>query len=166
MTRTIKWVGAAALALGLAGAGFAGQDERGFGEGPKGGRMHGRHHGFGRAMRELNLTDAQKEQLKQMHEQQREALRPVMEQQRQLRQQIREALEAGNPDATRIGQLEIQAHQLRQQLKAEREKAHAAFVNVLTPEQKAQWEKMKNQRHERMEKFREQRQQRQQERES
>jgi Spy/CpxP family protein refolding chaperone len=149
MNRSIKFVGAAALALGLAGVGLAADGGRGFG-GPEG-RMHGRH--GGRGMRELNLTEAQREQLKAMHQQQREALKPVMEQQRQLREQIEQALAAGNADASRIGQLTIQSYQLRQQMKAEREKARAAFVNVLTPEQKAQWEKREQEHKQRTEKF-------------
>jgi periplasmic protein CpxP/Spy len=155
MNRSIKFVGAAALALGLAGVGLAAEG----GRGPKGeGRMHGRHgHGLGRGMRELNLTDAQKEQLKAMHAQQREAMKPVREQQRQLREQIQQALEAGNADAARIGQLTIQAHTLRLQMKGEHEKAMAAFVNILTPEQKAQWDKMQQERQQRMEQFREKR---------
>jgi protein CpxP len=162
MNRTIKFVGAAALALGLAGAGLAAEGGRGFGEGPGGRRgMHGGH-GFGRGMRELNLTDAQKEQLKAMHQQQREAMKPVMEQQRALRDQIRQALESANPDATRIGQLEIQSHRLREQMKAEHEKSQAAFLNILTPEQKAQWDKIQSERKERFEKFREEREQRRQ----
>jgi Spy/CpxP family protein refolding chaperone len=127
--------------------------------------MHGRHHGFGRCMQALNLTEAQREQVKALHEQQREAMRPVMEQQRQLRKQIREALESGNADATRIGQLEIQAFQLRQQMKAARDKQHEAFLSLLTPEQKEQFEKMREQRKERMDQFREKRQERREERE-
>lgn len=162
MNRTIKFVGAAALALGLAGAGIAAEEGHGFGEGPGGRRgMHGGP-GFGRGFRELNLTDAQKEQLKTMHEQQREAMKPVFEQQRALRDQIRQALESASPDATRIGQLEIQSYRLRQQMKAEHEKAQAAFVSILTPEQKAQWDKIQAERQQRFERFREEREQRRQ----
>ena len=153
MNRTIKFAGAAVLALGLAGAGLAADEGAGRGEG-RGGR-HGRH--GGEFMRSLNLTDDQKAQLKSMREQQEEALRPVFEQERALREQMREALESGNPDASRIGQLEIQSHRLRQQIRAEREKAMASFVNVLTPEQKAQWEKMQQERKQRREEFRENR---------
>ena len=157
MNRTIKFAGAAVLALGLAGAGVAADEGRGEGSG-RGGR-HGRH--GGEFMRGLNLTDDQKAQLKTMREQQREALRPVSEQHRALREQIREALESPNPDASRIGQLEIQAHRLREQMRAEREKAMASFVNVLTPEQRAQWEKMQQERKQRREQFRERRDDRQ-----
>ena len=164
MSRTIKLAGVAALALGLAGVGVAAQDEAGPREGRGRRGMHGRHHEFGEGMRALNLTEAQREQLKNMREQQREAMRPVMEQQRALRKQIREALESGNRDAARIGQLEIQAFELRQQMKAAREKQHAAFLGILTPEQKAQWEKMREERKERMEQFREKRQERREER--
>jgi periplasmic protein CpxP/Spy len=153
MNRSIKFAGAAVLALGLASAGVAADEGFGRGEG-RGGRKHGRHGDF---MRGLNLTDDQKAQLKAMREQQRESLKPLADQQRALRDQIRQALESGNPDANRIGQLEIQSHKLRLQMKAEREKAMAAFVNVLTPEQKAQWEKAKQEREQRREQFRQKR---------
>ena len=156
MNRSIKFVGAAVLSLGLAGVGLAAEEGAGRGEGFGRWGMHGRHGDF---MRALNLTDDQKAQLKSLREQQREAMKPVFEQQRALREQIRTALDAAKPDATRIGQLEIQSHQLRLQMKAEHEKAMAAFVNVLTPEQKAQWEKMQQEREQRRQQFREDRRQ-------
>src|SRR5262245_9842655 len=157
MNRTIKFAGAAVLALGLAGVGLAADEGAGRGDGSGRWGMHGRHGDF---MRGLNLTDDQKAQLKTLREQQREEMKPVFEQQRALRDQIRQALESGKPDATRIGQLEIQSHQLRLQMKAAHEKAMASFVNVLTPEQKAQWEKMKQEREQRREQFRERREER------
>ena len=155
MNRSIKFAGAAVLALGLAGVGLAADEGAGRGEGFGHRGMHGGRHGGD--FRALNLTDDQKAQLKSMREQQREAMKPVFEQQRALREQIRAALESAKPDATRIGQLEIQSHQLRLQMKAEHEKAMAAFANVLTPEQKAQWEKMRQERKQRGEEFRERR---------
>jgi protein CpxP len=155
MNRTIKFAGAAVLALGLAGVGLAADEGAGRGEGFGRGRGHGRHGGD--FMRSLNLTDDQKAQLKSMREQQHEALKPVFEQERALRDQIRQALDSGNADAARVGQLEIQAHKLRQQIRAEREKGMAAFVGVLTPEQKAQWEKMKQEREQRRQQFKDRR---------
>jgi protein CpxP len=157
MNRSIKFVGAAVLALGLAGVGLAADEGAGRGEGFGRRGMHGRHGGDFRA---LNLTEDQKAQLKALREQQREAMKPVFEQQRALRDQIRQALESAKPDATRIGQLEIQSHQLRLQMKAAHEKAMASFANVLTPEQKAQWEKMQQERKQRREEFRERRDER------
>jgi protein CpxP len=165
MSRTIKLMGVAALALGLAGVGLAAQDEAGPREGRGQWGMRGRHHGSEGGMRALNLTEAQREQLKAMREEQHQAMRPVMEQQRELRKQIREALESGSRDATKIGQLEIQAFQLRQQMKAAHEKQQAAFLGILTPEQKAQWEKMREERKQHMEQFREKREQLREERE-
>jgi protein CpxP len=163
MTRTKKLLGAAALSVfGLAAVGMAADEGRGPGAEGRGFGRHGGHgrHGFGGMFRDLNLTEAQKSQLKAMREQQREALKPVMEQQRALREQIREALESANPDATRIGQLEIQAHRLREQMKAEHEKSREAFLGILTPEQKAQLEKRKQEREQRREQFRQKRQER------
>lgn len=161
MNRTKKIVGAAVLSfMGLAAVGMAGEG-RGFGGGREGWHGGGRH-GFGMGMRELNLTDDQKAQLKQVHEQQREAMRPLMEQHKALRDQIEQALSSGKPDATRIGQLEIQLFNLRGQFRAQREKMQAAFENVLTAEQKAQFEKLKTERKQRMEERRQQREERQQ----
>jgi len=161
MNRTKKIVGAAVLSfMGLAAVGMAGEG-RGFGGGREGWHGGGRH-GFGMGMRELNLTDDQKAQLKQIHEQQREAMKPLVEQHKALRDQIEQSLSSGKPDATRVGQLEIQLYNLRSQFRAQREKMQAAFENVLTPEQKAQFEKLKAERKQRFEERRQQRQERQQ----
>ena len=156
MNRSIKFAGAAVLALGLAGVGLAADEGAGRGEGFGHRGMHGGRHGGD--FRALNLTDDQKAQLKQIHEQQRETMRPLMEQHKALRDQIEQSLGAAKPDATRIGQLEIQLFNLRSQFKAQREKSHEAFLNVLTPEQKAQWEKLRAERKQRMEERRQQRQ--------
>jgi len=156
MNRTKKIVGAAVLSVfGLAAVGMAGEGGR-FGRGE--GRMHGRH-GFGMGMRDLNLSDEQKAQLKQIHEQQREVMKPLVEQQKQLRDQMEQFLASGKPDATRIGQLQIQLFALRGQFRAQREKMQQEFVNVLTPEQKAQWEKSREERKQRFEERRQERQQ-------
>lgn len=161
MNRTKKIVGAAVLSfMGLAAVGMAGEG-RGFGGGREGWHGGGRH-GFGMGMRELNLTDDQRAQLKQIHEQQREAMKPLVEQHKALRDQIEQSLSSGKPDATRVGQLEIQLYNLRSQFRAQREKMQAAFENVLTPEQKAQFEKLKAERKQRFEERRQQRQERQQ----
>ena len=162
MNRTMKLAGAAALSLfGLAAIGLAGEGG-GFGDREPG--MRGRHHEGRRGMREgfrdLNLTDEQKAQFKTLREQQREAMRPLMEQRRELREQIRQALEAANPDTARIGQLEVQAHRLDQQLRAEHEKMHAAFLNILTPEQKAKVEQRRQEHEQRREQFTPRRQER------
>jgi periplasmic protein CpxP/Spy len=157
MNRTKKIAGAAVLSfMGLAAVGMAGE-----GRGPDGGRggwsHRGGRHGFGMGMRELNLTDDQKAQLKQIREQQRESMKPLVEQHKALRDQIEQALSSGKADATRVGQLEIQLYGLRGQFKAQREKNHEAFLSVLTPEQKAQWEKARAERKQRMEERRQKR---------
>jgi Spy/CpxP family protein refolding chaperone len=105
---------------------------RQFGRGGKMGRQgrHGRHQ-LGRVFRELNLTDAQKEQLKALRQQsapQREEARKLMQQKR-----------AGTLDANGQARLE----QLKAQAKATKEANRAAFLAILTPEQKAQIEQFK-----------------------
>jgi Spy/CpxP family protein refolding chaperone len=101
----------------------------------RGGKMgrHGRHgrHQMGRVFRELNLTDAQKEQLQALRQQSA----PQREEARQLLQQKR----AGTLDANGQARLE----QLKAQAKATKEANRAAFLAILTPEQKAQLEQFK-----------------------
>jgi len=56
-----------------------------------------------------------------------------------LRQQIETAVAAASPDPCAIGQLEIQAYGLRQQIEAIRKSAEAAFVASLTSDQQTKY---------------------------
>ncbi len=91
---------------------------------------HGRHQ-MSRVMRELNLTDAQKEQLKALRQQNA----PNREEARKLIQ----AKRAGTLDATGQARLE----QLKAQGKANKEAHRSQLLAILTPEQKAQLEQFK-----------------------
>ena len=112
----------------------------------RGGRMGG-----GREMRafsQLNLTDAQKAQLKQIAESYRESNKT-------LREQLRASRESA--DAT-------QREQLRAQFKAAHEKMRAEMLNVLTAEQKTQLEQLKEQRKQQFEQRKQQFEQRRKQR--
>ena len=114
------------------------RQDREFGRGDKMGRRGGpqgrqgkRGQDMMRGLRQLNLTDAQKEQLKALRQQnapQREAAMKLMQQKR-----------AGALDAAGEAQLE----QLKAQGKANKEARRAQLLAILTPEQKAQLEQMK-----------------------
>lgn len=135
-----KWA-ALALALTVAGTGaFAVANE---GDGP---RFHGRRHGFGGGFRALSLTDEQKASLKSIMDEQRKTSEPQREQIRGLREQIRQQLDTGKADATKVGQLTIQAHTLRLQLREAHQRAFERFESQLTPEQKAKLDQMKEHR--------------------
>ncbi|HEX8190871.1 MAG TPA: Spy/CpxP family protein refolding chaperone [Pyrinomonadaceae bacterium] len=155
-----KFVGGLVLAAGFALAGVAGaaprQGQDGGGQGraerPWGhgeGRGGGRRGGFGR-FAELNLTDAQQEQLRQIEERYRVSFRA----QREGRGQERDGFDpfaggAFDESAVRA------AARARADAQVEREVAQARMMhemyNVLTAEQKAQLDAARRQREQRRE---------------
>ena len=129
--------------------------ERGFGRhgGERGLRDgKGRHGGMRGGMfglRGIELTDAQKEQIRQIHE----ANKPSEAQMEQFRA-MREAHKAG-------GQItDAQREQLkaaREEMRTKRESVHAQVLAVLTAEQRQQLETRKAEMQQRREEFREKR---------
>src|SRR3954470_10062230 len=100
MKKISKWISAAAV-VALSGAiAFGAVDE---GNGKAWG--HGGHRDFktARLAQKLNLTDAQKDQLKAMHRSMREENKAFFESARQTRKDYRAAKEAG--DAAKIAEL-------------------------------------------------------------
>jgi Spy/CpxP family protein refolding chaperone len=104
--------------------------KRGFGKGMRGGRGGGLMRGF----EQLNLTDAQKEQIHSILEANKpdpktfEELRPLMEAKR-------------NGTITAEQEATLKAH--REQMKQKHDQVKQQILGVLTTEQKAQLEKMK-----------------------
>lgn len=165
---------AAAGSLLLAGAAFA-QDstaapaakdgqkmERHHGKGEFGGKRHGgfgrmgKRGGFGGGMfRDLNLTDAQKEQIKQIREANKankadfDAIKPLMEARR---------------NGTLTDDQKAQLKSFREAREAKMKSIHEQMLNVLTAEQKATLEAKKAERKQKFEQFREQRKQRREQR--
>jgi periplasmic protein CpxP/Spy len=94
-----------------------------------------------RVLRNLNLTDSQKAQAKTIFQQARQAAQPV----RQQIQQNRDALNAAvkNNDAAQIQQLAATAGNLQGQALAIRSGAMAQFYTLLTPDQKAKFDQMR-----------------------
>jgi hypothetical protein len=94
----------------------------------------------------LDLNEEQKASLKTFVEQFHNEIAPIREQNRALHEEIQKELEAGNPNATAIGERVIAAHANREKMKA----AHDAFKerlgSILNEEQKKDLEEM----HERM----------------
>ena len=107
------------------------------------GQSHNRHWGHRGGMglmgfHQLNLTDAQKAQLKQIHENHRQAIAPLMQQLAAKRQEIRQASQGGTVDEAATTQKLIEIAPLEAKLMAERAKVRQESLAVLTAEQKTQ----------------------------
>lgn len=134
-------------------------------EGRKGefGGRHGRHgkRGFGMRggmmFRDLNLTDAQKDQMKQI----REANKPNKENFDAIR-----TLMKAKHDGTITADQEAQLKAFHDQRKAKMEQIRASMLAVLTPEQKALLEQKKQERKQRFEEFKKNRELRRQQKQS
>ena len=120
--------------------------------GKRGGMRHGGHRmGGGMGMfRGIELTDAQKEQMKAI----RQANKPS-EETMTLMKSIRETRKAGG---TITEQQKAQMKQLREDRKAKMAVVHEQMLAILTPEQKAQLEARKAERLQKREQFRQKRQ--------
>ena len=105
-----------------------------------GGRMGGA------IFRNLDLTDAQKAQMKQIRESHSQSLRPLMEQIRAKRQEIRQASESGAFNEALVTQKLSEIAPLEAKLMGERSRLHQETLSVLTAEQKAKLEQSREQR--------------------
>lgn len=133
----------AALVL-VAGTALAGEHFKrvvvGEGHGP---HMYFMHHD-GHFAEELGLSAEQKAAAKQLHEELWAKAEPVMEQHHQQMEEIHTLLDAGNANATEIGQKVIAAHATRKQLEAIHEDGMERFSALLTEEQRAKLEELKD----------------------
>ena len=116
--------------------------------GGKFGGKHGRRGTMGmRFAEKLNLSDAQKEQIKAIHRETREQNQAFFESFRETRQQLRDAKKAN--DTARADSLKATAESQRSQMKQIRDAERQRVLAVLTPEQRTQFEQMQAQRGER-----------------
>lgn len=139
-----KWMTMAAVVTLSASLAFAGPHEGG--KRGKGGR-HGRAELSERLAEKLNLTDAQKSQLRAINEGFRANNKATFESSRALRQELREAKKAN--DTAKLEALKPQLEAQRTQMRQLREAHQAQIVAILTPEQRAQWEALKAEREQR-----------------
>lgn len=105
-------------------------------------RGHGfRHHLFGRAAAELNLTEQQKEFGKQLMTDTRNLTKSIHDELHQVRNELTEAIKANNVAA--IDSIAQRQATLMAQLSAAQAKARATFYAQLTPEQKAKADELR-----------------------
>lgn len=110
--------------------------------GAGGPRAHGPAHRGHRLFRDfgfvadfLDLTEAQREQARNLHQELRERHRALRQERRTLRQEMRTELGAEAPDTSRIGELTVALHEQRQKGRALTEQAMADFEALLTEDQ-------------------------------
>jgi Spy/CpxP family protein refolding chaperone len=94
--------------------------------------------------RKLNLTEAQRAQIKTIFEAQRATMRPVMQQMAQNRAAMLTATAGGAFDQAKVQAIAAQQAQLEAQLTVQRKSVESQIYNtVLTSEQKATAEQMR-----------------------
>lgn len=118
------------------------------GKGHRMGRMHGGGMGRGgmrkhregmMAFGQLNLTDAQKERMRSIHQTAMQSMQPKREELRQIMMTKRQGGQLTTQQETR-------AKQLHEELREARRRTHEEALSVLTTEQRAQLDKMKQER--------------------
>ena len=132
-----KWLAAVGVLTLTASLAIAAPHE-GKGEG------HGKGAFSERMAQKLNLTDAQKQQIKGLHESFRAQNKAFFETFRQTKKDYRAAKDAN--DTARINALQAQFDSQKAQMKQLRDGFDAQVANLLTPAQRTQWEQLKAER--------------------
>lgn len=140
MTSNKIFTAAAVLALSASLAVAAPHDGKGFGG--HGRKVRGE---FGaRFAEKLNLTDAQKSQIRDLNKSFREQNKPFFDQVRATRQDLRAARQAG--DTAKLDALKGTAEAQRTQMKQLHDAQKQRILSVLTADQRQQYEAMKAER--------------------
>jgi periplasmic protein CpxP/Spy len=136
--RSILVVAAAglALAVGLAFAQTEGGGPMHHGMGGRRGPMMGGGE-FAMFLHQLNLTDDQKAQVKQVFQAERPTLKPLMQREAQAHLQMMKLITGGNFNATAAAQLASQEAQIHMQMQVEHAKIGSQIYNLLNSDQKA-----------------------------
>ncbi len=143
MKMQFRSVAIALLALVMCGAATLSyaQDNQTSGAAAWSGHRHG-HMGY--LAKQLNLTDAQKAQIKTMMQAQRATLRPLMQQMAQNRLAVLNATANGAFDQAKMTTLANQRAQIMAQLEVQKASLHSQIYNqVLTADQKAKADQLR-----------------------
>lgn len=108
-------------------------------------------HGMGFFAKYLDLTDAQKTQMKAVLHKERPAMKPLMQQVHQMDQQLRQYVE-GTYDEAKVQSLVAQQSQTLVQLKVQETRVHNELYQLLTPDQQAKMKEFEANREARMQK--------------
>ena len=154
MRNVTRWAAAGVVALGMVGMfGLAalaqqgpvqGRPDRPWGPDPRANAM-----ALGFALGQLDLTEAQREQVHAILQQHREESRALMGQARAARRAVNEAVEAATPDEAAIRAASANLAEAETQMALMRARVRSEVLQVLTPEQRATAEALTAQRVER-----------------
>jgi len=108
--------------------------------------MRGHEFGMGRPMmgffaRNLDLSEAQKAQMKTIMQKERPAMKPLFDQLRTNEQQLHQ-YEEGAYDEAKVRTLATQQAQIQSELTVQRTRVHSELFQVLTAEQQAKMKEM------------------------
>jgi periplasmic protein CpxP/Spy len=109
------------------------------------GRFHGRQGRGGGGFERLNLTEAQKTQMKQIRESYRERTQSLHQELRAKKQELRQANQGGTFNEGLATQVLTESAALEAKLMGERFKMRQEMMALLTPEQKNQLEQRREQ---------------------
>jgi protein CpxP len=138
-----------------------------FAQGPRGGRPFGGGRGAvgaGLALRDLNLTDTQREQIREIRERSREQTRALAQRLSEAAAKQRQAIETIPVNETLITSATQDMNQSQVDVAIQEARLNAEVWAVLTPEQQAQANKLRAERQARAEARRQQIEQRRQNR--
>jgi Spy/CpxP family protein refolding chaperone len=139
----MKKIISAVAVVALSGAIAFGAIDEGAGKG----WGHGGHRRGGMSAhlaQKLNLTDAQKDQMKALHRSFREDNKAFFETMRQTRQEMKAAREAG--DTAKVESLKATFQSQRAQMKQLHDAQKEKFLAILTPEQRTQFDALEAER--------------------
>ena len=112
-----------------------------FAQGGAGGPMHHRRGGFMGGMelplRQLNLTDDQKAQVKQIFQAEKTNMKPLMEQERTAHTQMVQLITSGAFDQSKAAAIAAQESQTHMQLEIAHAKIASQIYQLLSSDQKA-----------------------------
>ena len=141
--KTKFWVVAALLALVVGGVALLSYAQENATAAAAQGR-HGKRGHMGYLMRELNLTDAQKAQVKDILRANRQTGLPLMQQLADNKKAMLEATSNGNYDQAKIQMLATQQGQLMSQLIVQKQAIqHQIYTQVLTNDQRAKADQLR-----------------------
>lgn len=116
-------------------------------------RHHRRKHfqSLFRMSEKLGLSDAQKNEMRTLAQEERETMRPLHKQLREQKIALHQSSEPGKFDEAKVRASAAEQAKIMTEIIVARERLRAKLYNVLTPEQQQKLEQMKKDFHERRE---------------
>jgi periplasmic protein CpxP/Spy len=104
---------------------------------------------MGFPLKQLDLSDAQREQIKDVMQKEHSAMKPLMQQLHEMQQQLKQYSE-GTYNEAKVQALVAQQAQTLVQLKVQETRVHSEVFQLLTPDQQAKLKEIEAHREARM----------------